>query len=187
MTSTGGEGDDDWFAEAPASFSYARGGDETVEDDDWLYEEARPRAPRRHDLPPVLRSRNALLVGGGILLVFVLLIGLLVGGVFSSSSPPAVSTPITTATPPVTTTQTKPAVVVAVPTTTLKPGDTGAQVKLLQKALTAVGNSPGKADGNYGPATSSALEDFQRSAKLTADGIFGPATKTALAKAVRAL
>ena len=72
---------------------------------------------------------------------------------------------------------------IRVPTGTLKPGATGAEVKLLQRALARVGNAPGSIDGVYGPSTVAAVKDFQRASKLTADGIAGPATLRALKKA----
>jgi peptidoglycan hydrolase-like protein with peptidoglycan-binding domain len=67
----------------------------------------------------------------------------------------------------------------------LKPGDTGAQVAVLQRALASLGFSSGKADGLYGPGTTDAVKRFQRSVGLTADGIVGSATLQALAKALR--
>jgi N-acetylmuramoyl-L-alanine amidase len=110
-------------------------------------------------------------------------------GVFNSSTPTRAattnqitSTPTTTTT--TTTTQTAgPAV--AAPTTTLTPGDTGAQVKALQRALAALGYTVGKVDGDYGTATKTAVAQFQSGQKLTSDGVFGPATRAAMIKALR--
>jgi peptidoglycan hydrolase-like protein with peptidoglycan-binding domain len=68
-----------------------------------------------------------------------------------------------------------------VPATTLKPGDTGPQVKTLQRELQALGYSVGGIDGSYGTQTSKAVMAFQRAHHLTADGIVGPQTLTALA------
>ncbi len=70
------------------------------------------------------------------------------------------------------------------PTTTLKPGDTGSDVKTLQRALAALGFSPGKPDGNYGPTTKTAVQHFQTSKGLTSDGIVGPKTLLALQQAL---
>ena len=67
------------------------------------------------------------------------------------------------------------------PTTTLKPGDSGPQVKALQRELASLGYSVGAIDGHYGKATTKAVTAFQRSHHLTADGIVGPATLLALA------
>ena len=108
-------------------------------------------------------------------------------GVFSSgkAAAPPVSTP--TVPPPAkttTSTQTNTTPTVAAPSVTLKPGDTGEQVKTLQKALAALGFSPGTPDGDYGPATQVAVEKFQVAKELAEDGVVGPATLTALQKAL---
>jgi peptidoglycan hydrolase-like protein with peptidoglycan-binding domain len=79
-----------------------------------------------------------------------------------------------------TTTAAAPAVAAALPTTTLKPGDTGAQVRALQRALKSLGYPVGKIDGQYGPATKTAVAAFQHAAGLTEDGVVGPKTLNAL-------
>jgi len=56
----------------------------------------------------------------------------------------------------------------------LRKGDMGASVKALQ---TALGIS---ADGNFGPATESAVKLFQSAKSLTPDGVVGPKTWLAL-------
>lgn len=53
---------------------------------------------------------------------------------------------------------------------TLRRGSTGADVKMLQVALHIV------SDGNFGPATDTAVRTFQRSHALVPDGIVGPQT-----------
>jgi peptidoglycan hydrolase-like protein with peptidoglycan-binding domain len=73
---------------------------------------------------------------------------------------------------------------VRAPTTTLKSGDSGAEVKALQRALAFLGYKSGKIDGSYGPATTAAVTAFQRASGLTADGIFGPQTLKALSSAL---
>ncbi len=77
-----------------------------------------------------------------------------------------------------------------IPTSPLQPGDTGAQVKLLQRALRRLGYLTSAADGTYGTATQTALTALQRVSLLPADGILGPRTlhalDQALKKAVRA-
>lgn len=109
-------------------------------------------------------------------------------GVFNGST--AAVPPVTTPTvrPPKTTTfttPTNPIPNVQAPTQTpLKAGDTGQPVKQLQKALAAVGFSPGTPDGDYGPSTMNAVERFQIAKKLGEDGIYGPATRTALEQAL---
>jgi peptidoglycan hydrolase-like protein with peptidoglycan-binding domain len=107
-------------------------------------------------------------------------------GVFSGSKQPAALTTTTLPRPQTTTravtTTAKPTVVV--PTTPLQPGDTGAAVTQLQKALTAAGFSPGKADGDYGDATTNAVKRFQSAHGLAADGVAGSKTLAALTAAV---
>ena len=62
----------------------------------------------------------------------------------------------------------------------LKEGSTGPAVAKLQAKLKEVGFNPGRADGDFGPATTAALIGFQKSAGLLADGIAGPRTLAAL-------
>src|SRR5437870_656318 len=83
----------------------------------------------------------------------------------------------------------EPEPLTATPTTqapqqTLKPGDTGEQVKILQRALKALGFDPGKADGDYGPSTQAEVEKFQLSKQLAEDGIVGQQTLAALQQAL---
>ncbi len=63
---------------------------------------------------------------------------------------------------------------------TLRFGDTGSLVSLLQTALRRAGTDPGPADGIFGPATQAAVRAFQRAAGLTGDGVAGPKTHAAL-------
>lgn len=56
----------------------------------------------------------------------------------------------------------------------LRRGDTGVEVRALQRAL---GATP---DGDFGPATERAVRKFQREVNLVPDGIFGPKTLAAL-------
>ncbi len=56
------------------------------------------------------------------------------------------------------------------------PNITSPLVKVVQRALKAVGLDPGKIDGAYGPHTVAAVVAFQTLNKLVADGIVGPAT-----------
>jgi hypothetical protein len=183
-----GHDPDDWFDEPEPADSWNARVDrivrERAEREDWLRDEP-AAAPTR---------RTAIRVNRAFVIVAVLALALLFGilaaaGVFSSSNSPAtapppptttVHTPTTTA---ATTTQQQPTV--TVPTTTLKPGDTGSEVVQLQKALTAAGHSPGKADGNYGPATTDAVKAFQAAKGLTADGVAGPDTLAALSTALQ--
>lgn len=66
------------------------------------------------------------------------------------------------------------------PIKTLKYGDAGSPVQLLQVALARAGHSPGTPDGIYGSATQNAVKSFQRAYDLSADGIAGEQTHRAL-------
>ena len=178
-----GRDPDDWFDEPEAGDAWGARVDRIVREradrEDWL----------RESPPPTPRRTSRIRVNRSLVIVAVLAVCLLLGilaaaGVFSSSSPPAPA-PTTASQPPTTTaattTATTPAVVV--PTTPLKPGDTGAEVVQLQHALAAAGYSPGKADGDYGDATTNAVKAFQSDHGLTADGVAGPKTLAALATA----
>ncbi len=55
-------------------------------------------------------------------------------------------------------------------------GAEGPAVRALQEALAALGYDPGTPDGVFGPATRSAVMDFQRSNRLNPDGIAGERT-----------
>ncbi|MGJ9383987.1 peptidoglycan-binding protein [Salipaludibacillus sp. CF4.18] len=54
---------------------------------------------------------------------------------------------------------------------TLKEGSTGSNVVELQNMLRAIGHLTGRADGQFGPQTKSALVKFQKDWKLVSDGI----------------
>src|ERR1700688_3836617 len=169
----GGGENDDWFAdvELPGEPGVLESDPPSAEDD-WLLQPVPARRPR----PELPWKRIAIVAGGA---VVVLIAGLGAGGVFNSSSPPAPTiTGVSVTTP--TTTAATPAVSRALPTTTLKPGDTGTQVRALQRALKALGYSVGTIDGQYGPATKTAVASFQHAAGLTEDGVFGPKTLNAL-------
>ena len=63
----------------------------------------------------------------------------------------------------------------------LKPGDTGAEVETLQKALVKIGAAPSlTVDGKYGAGTQAAVTAFQQSNGLTADGVVGQETAAAI-------
>lgn len=161
---------DDWFDDVePAR---ALESDPPSAEDDWLVPlaQARPR--------PELPWQRIAVVGGAVLVV--LIAGLAAGGVFSGSAKPRpTSLPPVTVPAPATTSNATPSVTV-LPTTTLKPGDSGAQVRALQRALESLGYPVGAIDGQYGPATKTAVAAFQHASNLTADGIFGPNTLNAL-------
>jgi Putative peptidoglycan binding domain len=175
---------DDWFDDPDVEERRAPEGapDDTVaRADDWLDEEAAGGQLR----PSWTQTIDRRIVTVVVSLVALLIAGLAAAGVFSSGSPNApIGTPLTTAATQATTAATTTAQQVPAPSTTLKPGDKGTQVKVLQRALAGLGFSSGKADGQYGPATTSAVKRFQQSVKLTADGILGPATLRALGNAL---
>src|SRR5258708_33297373 len=62
---------------------------------------------------------------------------------------------------------------------TLQNGSTGGEVTMLQRALSLLGYNC-TVDGNFGPGTQAAVEQFQTSQGRTADGIAGPDTWHAL-------
>ena len=178
-----GRDPDDWFDEPEAADGWDTRVDrivrERAEREDWLRE-----------TPPPASSRTRISLDRRIVVLVVLGVCLLLGifaaaGVFSGGGTPAAA-PTTTAprTPTTTVATTTPKPTVVVPTTPLKPGDTGTEVVQLQKALTAAGSSPGKADGDYGAATTNAVKEFQSAHGLTADGIAGSKTLAALSQAV---
>lgn len=61
-------------------------------------------------------------------------------------------------------------------------GATGEAVRRIQSALIALGFSVGSygADGEYGPATASAVAALQRAAGIDDDGVYGPQTRAAM-------
>jgi hypothetical protein len=177
---------DDWFADpGRGSPRRARGARARADQDDWI-DDGRPRARRPR---PALGTSlpDWAPIAGGAVLVVIIVVGLLaIAGVFSGGTPTPSETTTqasTISTTPTTTPTVAPAV--PAPTTTLKPGDTGAQVKKLQRALVELGYAVGTIDGDYGTATKTALGQFQTASHLTADGVFGPATRTALIAALK--
>jgi putative chitinase len=68
------------------------------------------------------------------------------------------------------------------PRTTLRLGSSGAQVAELQSVL-AKKKFAVTADGQFGPATAAAVEQFQTGQGLPADGVVGPQTWDALTRA----
>jgi peptidoglycan hydrolase-like protein with peptidoglycan-binding domain len=63
---------------------------------------------------------------------------------------------------------------------TLRQGQRGAGVLALQRGLNLAAGKGLVEDGDYGPATASAVRDLQRLFKLEVDGIAGPKTIGAL-------
>lgn len=71
---------------------------------------------------------------------------------------------------------------VTIELTTLRTGSKGAEVKTLQRLLTALGYPCGATDGIFGNTTLAGVRAFQSASKLTVDGIVGKNTWTALLK-----
>jgi hypothetical protein len=185
-------GYDDWFDEPePLTETQSgahRGVHEDVEEVWVLPEEEGGRAPGHREIViggRALTMIQVAIIAASLLAIFFTILAAV--GVFNGAkatvqpvTPPTTAPPATATTAPVTNTNpTVPA-----PEQTLRPGDTGSQVKVLQRALKALGFSPGTPDGDYGPSTQNAVEQFQASKRLTADGIVGPATLNALQKAL---
>jgi murein L,D-transpeptidase YcbB/YkuD len=171
---------DDWFGESRAARA-------SSSPDDWIA--AGPARDPRRDLGRPARDRLSrrativtvvalvVLVAAGVVLAFVF-----TGGEKKQATPPAT---LPTTTHETTTTKKPPTgKTPAAPTVTLKPGDTGAQVKRLQRFLRLFGYSTSPVDGDYGPATTAAVKRFQQATNLTADGIAGPATLKAIKAAL---
>jgi hypothetical protein len=151
--------------------------------DDWIDDDSRARRPGPAFVASLPERR--LLIAAGAAVIVILIVGWLVlrGG---GSTPTQAQTTTQAATTPITpTTTAATAPTVPVPAAPLKPGDTGPQVKALQRALVQLGYAIGTIDGDYGPATKTAVEQFQTASKLTADGLYGPATRTAMIAALK--
>ena len=182
---SGGPDTDDWFGDlAPEERQTpdVQSDDDGPRIDDWLTD-ARSHQPRR----PWAQTVDRRMVTVGASAIAALIAVLAAAGIFSGGggnapavTSPSISTAQATTAPTAATATTLPA-----PATTLKPGDTGPQVAVLQRALASLGFSSGKADGKYGPATTNAVARFQRSVALVADGILGPATLRGLENALR--
>lgn len=142
------------------------------------------------DAPRPIRSVRAwstarTTVAAGVLAVVLIVIALAAAGVFSGGARSHAVTTSTHAAPTATTPAAPSKNTTALPTTTLKPGDHGPQVRRLQRALATLGYLPGTIDGEYGSATSHALANFQRANNLNADGVLGSATLASLKHALR--
>src|SRR5262249_23244259 len=159
---------DDWFDEPiPPPDPRRRAPIDEPDEESWTMPPDSERTPSRDRKParePIVIAGRELttpqLVIAAIAALAILLAILAAAGVFSSNSPKATTPPVTTpttittpTTPTTTTHHTTPPPAVTVPTTALKPGDTGTEVTQLQKALNYLGYSVGTADGSYGPAT----------------------------------
>jgi hypothetical protein len=184
-------GYDDWFDEPEPpteTQSVGRGVYEDAEEVWVLPEEDGARSPGQREL--VFAGRTLTLTQVAIIAASLLAVFFAIraaAGVFNGGK--AAAPPVTLPQKQITVTVQSSTAASTLPTAqapeqTLTPGDTGAQVKILQQALTALGFSPGKADGDYGLATKIAVERFQAAKKLPEDGVVGPQTLAALQKAL---
>ena len=184
-------GFDDWFDEPePPTETQSAVGRGVYEDADevWMLPEDEDSGGSGHHREIVIAGRTltttqAAIIGICVLAVFFAILAAF--GVFSGSSPtaPTVAPPVkqlTTTTTPTTTANTTSSTKGPSTSQTLKSGDTGQQVKLLQEALVTLGFLSSKPDGIYGAETMNAVEKFQVSAGIPEDGIAGPQTLTAL-------
>lgn len=184
-------GYDDWFDEpeppTETHSAVSRGAYEDAEEVWVLPEEDDGGGPGRREIVVggrTLTTAQAAIIGVSVLAVFFAILAAF--GVFNGKK--AALPPITTPTQPISTTtqttqqNTTPAS--DVPSQTLKPNDQGPEVKVLQRALTQLGFSPGNVDGDYGPATKIAVERFQIAHNLGEDGIVGPVTLAAIQRAL---
>jgi hypothetical protein len=173
--------EDEWFSPGDASLS--PGELRRPAEEHWLV--ADDPLPRSTTFDAWSLADRRVLVPIGVAVVF--LVALLAAvGVFGSDSPqmpaPNFATPPSVALPVVRTTKpTAPRSIPNPPTTTLKPGDSGPDVKALQRELVSLGFPVGAVDGYYGKGVAKAVSAFQRARHLTPDGIVGPATLLALA------
>src|SRR5437763_3003350 len=191
MDAPRGPGYEDWFddPEPPTETQSGanRGAYEDVEEVWALPEEEEARSGQRELVIAgrTLTMTQVAIIALSILALFFAILA--AAGVFSGNktAAPPVTPPVkhvTVTVPTSTPTNTGPTAVA--PSQTLKPGDTGSQVTILQKALAALHFSPGKPDGDYGLSTQNAVERFQIAHNLGEDGIVGPATLAALQKAL---
>ncbi len=186
-------GYDDWFDEPePPTDTQSganRGVHEETAEEVWVLpeeEDSGAGGQRTFDIGgrTLTATQVAIIALSALALIFAILAAV---GVFNGSkaaAPPATLPKTHTVTVQNTTPANTTPSVQAPTQTPLQSGDTGPQVKELQKALAAVGFSPGTPDGDYGSATMVAVERFQAAKNLGQDGVYGPATAAALQKAL---
>jgi hypothetical protein len=103
----------------------------------------------------------------------------------TTTVPPTTVVPPTTTAPRPPTTEPTVDPEPAAPSTTLRPGDNGAEVLALQERLRSLGYWLGTPDGTYGGLTVQAVMAFQKVEGLDRDGIVGAGTAAALDQAHR--
>ena len=149
------------------------------------------------------QDKTPMIIAIGLILILVLIIAMIVRSMFTAGTPATINTPqpqqqaqnspennfivfgatntpapVLSATPNIEITPTP--VPVQQPTNvtykTLRKGDQSVEVKLMQVALTELGYLKGASDGNFGTATKTAVEAFQKDNGLDVDGIAGAKT-----------
>jgi hypothetical protein len=191
-------GYDDWFDEPePPTLESGRGSRQSydapseTEEDVWTVPEDESRRARRSQRgggvvvggQSLTTTQIAIIAIAGLAVIIAILAAL---DVFTSSPAPTTVQSNTTATTLPTTTAITTTITVKLPTTTpLQLNDTGPQVKLLQAALKQLGFYTGAVDGSFGPATQSAVQQFQSANGLSPDGVVGPQTLTTLKQQVQ--
>ena len=183
-------GYDDWFDEPEPPTETQSGVNRGVyEDADevWVLPEDEPRSGQREFVIAgrTLTMTQVAIIGLSVLAIFFAILA--AAGVFNGSktaapAPAPVPKPVTVTVQTSTAASTLPRA--EAPSQPLKPGDTGPQVKTLQRALAALGYSAGKPDGVYGPSTTNAVERFQVAKGLGEDGIVGSETLAKLQSAL---
>jgi hypothetical protein len=187
---------DDWFGEGLDWFEDAgRAGGEPsagAEPGRFVGSEPAYRGGAGTERSALVRRRQLVGLGVlGLLLAAAVITPLVVfggGGKTVEATTTAAPTVVTTTTPtPPARTTTTPSSTSQTPTPArlrvtlpasgaLRRGDKGSAVETLQKALVALGFSPGRPDGVFGVNTEAAVVDFQRSNGLQPDGIVGKET-----------
>ena len=148
------------------------------------------------------QDRTPMIIAIGLILILVLIIAMIVRSMFTAGTPATINTPqpqqqaqnspennfivfgaTNTPAPAATTPMieiTPTPEPVQQPTNvtykTLRKGDQSVEVKLMQVALTELGYLKGASDGNFGTATKTAVEAFQKDNGLDVDGIAGAKT-----------
>lgn len=186
-------GYDDWFDEPePPTETQSAVSRAAYEDADEVWDlpddegSARPRGGSDIVIAgrTLTRTQLAIIAASILALIFALLAA---AGVFSggtASVPPATTPTHPVTTQPATTQATTTTPSIQAPAQTLTPGDTGEQVKALQRALIHLGYLTGPVDGDYGINTKVAVEKFQIAKNLSEDGVLGPQTLNALQQAL---
>ncbi len=149
------------------------------------------------------QDRTPMIIAIGLILILVLIIAMIVRSMFTAGTPATINTPqpqqqaqnspennfivfgatntpapVAATTPMIEITPTPEPVQQPTNVTykTLRKGDQSVEVKLMQVALTELGYLKGASDGNFGTATKTAVEAFQKDNGLDVDGIAGAKT-----------